>query len=101
MSKRLSLILKDADEAVIAPYLDAATAEFDMLRQWAELRGQTGIKNDATALRALLQAGVETVRNHALESGYAQLAEEFNAEPAQAERRVARARYTERTEARL
>lgn len=101
MSKRLSLILKDADEALIASYLDAATAEFDMLRQWAELRGQTGIKTEAAALRALLQAGVEAVRNHALESGYAQLAEEFNAEPAHAERRVARDRYTERTEARL
>lgn len=101
MSKRLSLILKDADEAVIAPYLDADTDAFDMLRQWAELRGQAGIKTEAAALRALLQAGVEAVRNHALESGYAQLAEEFNAEPAHVERRAARDRYTERTEARL
>lgn len=101
MSKRVSLILKDADEAVIAPYLDKDSDAFDMLKQWAEQRGQVGIKTEAAALRALLQAGIETVRNQALDNGYAQLAEEFNAEPAHIERRAARDRYTERTEGRL
>ncbi|KRQ23336.1 MULTISPECIES: hypothetical protein [unclassified Mycobacteroides] len=101
MSKRVSLILKDVDEAVIAPYLDEDSDAFEVLRQWAELRGQAGIKSEAAVLRVLLQAGVEAVRNHALEGGYSQLAQEFNAEGAHAERLAARARYTERTETHL
>jgi hypothetical protein len=35
MSKRVSLILKDADEAVVAPYLSEGSASFEALRLWA------------------------------------------------------------------
>ncbi|UHJ58583.1 hypothetical protein LT337_32560 (plasmid) [Mycolicibacterium fortuitum] len=101
MSKRVSLILKDADEAVIAPYLDEQSAAFEVLRQWASQRGEGDVKSEAGALRALLAAGAEALREHVLDAGYAHLASEFNSEPAHVERRTARDRYTRRTEAHL
>jgi len=101
MSKRRSLILKDADEVVIAPYLEKDSTAFEALRLWAIQHGEVDIKSEAGALRALLQAGVQAVRNHTLEVGYAQLAQEFNAEPAHRDRRGARDRYTARSEAHL
>lgn len=101
MSKRVSLILKDADQAAIAPYLTEGSAPFEVLRQWASQRGENDIKSEAGALRALLQAGAETLREHVLDAGYAQLAAEFNSEPARAERHAARDRYTRRTEPHL
>lgn len=101
MSKRVSLILKDADEAAIAPYLDEQSAAFEVLRQWASRRGEADIKSEAAALRALLQAGAEALREHVLDTGYAQLAAEFNSQPADAERKAGRERYARRTEARL
>ncbi|WP_225345681.1 MULTISPECIES: hypothetical protein [Mycobacteriaceae] len=101
MSKRVSLILKDADEAAIAPYLSEGSASFEVLRQWANKHGEKDIKSEAAALRALLQAGAEALREQVLDTGYAQLAEEFNNEPAHTERRAARDRYARRTEANL
>lgn len=100
MSKRVSLILKDADEAVLAPYLDEDSPAFEVLRQWASQRGQTDIKSEAATLRALLQAGAEAISEHVLEAGYASLADEFNNAADSAERKTARKRYTLRTEAR-
>ncbi len=99
MSKRVSLILKDADEAIIAPYLSEGSASFEALCQWASQRGDSDIKSEAAALRALLQAGAEALRERVLDAGYAQLAAEFNSQPARAERHAARDRYTRRTEA--
>ncbi|MGH3561214.1 MAG: hypothetical protein ACRDTN_05260 [Mycobacterium sp.] len=101
MSKRVSLILKDADEAAIAPYLNDGSASFEVLRQWASQRGEGDIKSEASALRALLQAGVEALGERVLDAGYAQLAAEFNNKPARTERRAARDRYVRRTEASL
>jgi hypothetical protein len=103
MSKRVSLILKDADEAVIAPYLTEGSPSFEVLRQWASQRGEgeSDIKSEAGALRALLQAGAEALREHVLDAGYAHLAAEFNSEPAHAERQAARDRYARRTEGHL
>jgi hypothetical protein len=101
MSKRVSLILKDADEAAIAPYLSEGSASFEALRQWASQRGESDIKSEAGALRALLQAGTEALRERVLDAGYTQLAAEFNSEPARAERQAARDRYVHRTEAGL
>lgn len=89
----MSLILKDADEAAIAPYLSEGSASFEALRQWANQRGGSDIKSEASALRALLDAGAEALRERVLDAGYAQLAAEFNSEPAPAERREARDRY--------
>lgn len=94
----MSLILKDGDQAVIAPYLEEGSASFEALRQWASQRGGGEIRSEAGVLRALLQAGAEALREQALDAGYADLAEEFNAEPAHRERRAARDRYARRTE---
>lgn len=96
MSKRVSLILRDADEEVLAPYLSEGSAAFEALRQWAGQRGRGDIKSEAGALRALLQAGVEALGERVLDAGYAALATEFNSEPASAERRIPR-RHTRRT----
>ena len=101
MSKRVSLILQDADEAAIGPYLHEGTASFEVLRQWASQHGESDIKSEAGALRALLQAGAEALGQLVLDSGYADLASEFNSEPAHAERRAARDRYVLRTETHL
>jgi hypothetical protein len=100
MSKRVSLILKDADEAVIAPYLSEGSAEMDAVRSWAKQRG-IAVTSEAAALRVLLQAGAEAIQEAVLETGYASLATEFNSPTQNVERRTARARYAERTDARL
>lgn len=99
MGKRVSLILKDDDVAAIAPYLDEQSVSFAVLRQWANQRGDSDVKSEAGALRALLHAGVEALREHVLDAGYAELAGEFNSPPAGAERKAARDRYVRRTEA--
>ncbi|WP_237752758.1 hypothetical protein [Mycolicibacterium aromaticivorans] len=101
MSKRVSLILKDADEAAIEPYLNEGSVAFEVLRQWASRHGEADIKSEAAALRVLLQAGAEALQEHVLDAGYASLAGEFNSEPAHAERRSARDRYARRTERHL
>ena len=101
MSKRVSLILGDSDEAVIAPYLSQGSPAYEVLRHWASQRpGADDIKSEAAALRALLQAGAEALQEHVLDAGYAQLAAEFNSESANVERRTARDRYARRTEGR-
>lgn len=100
MSKRVSLILKDADEAVLAPYLSDGTAEMAAVQSWAQRHGIT-VTSEAAVLRVLLQAGAEAIRESVLASAYADLAEEFNAPEPEAERRAARGRYAERTDARL
>ena len=101
MSKRVSLILGDSDEAAIGPYLDQGSPAFEVLRLWAsEHDVADDIKSEAAALRALLQAGAEALKEHVLDVGYAQLATEFNTEPSNVERRAARDRYVRRTEGR-
>lgn len=97
MSKRVSLILKDSDEAALAPYLREGSVGFEALRQWAGQRGEGEIKSEAGALRALLQAGAEAVGERVLDAGYAELATEFNSESANAERRTARGRHARRS----
>ncbi len=99
MSKRVSLILRAADEAAIAPFLDPENPSFDTLRRWVRDRGDLEVRSEAAALRALLQAGAEMLGEQALEAGYRQFAEEFNADHADAERRAARSRYARRTDA--
>jgi len=102
MSKRVSLILGDSDEAAIGPYLTEGSPAFEVLRHWAIQHDiAEDIKSDAAALRTLLRAGADALTEHALELGYAQLATELNVEPSNVERRAARDRYARRTESRL
>lgn len=101
MSKRVSLTLGAPDEAAIGPYLNVGSVAFEVLRRWASEHGVADdIKSKAAVLRALLQAGAETLNEHVLDVGYAQLAAEFKAEPSNAERRAARDRYARRAESR-
>jgi len=104
MGKRVSLILKDADEAEIAPYLREGSASFEALRVFARKRGDGDIRSEAAALRALLQAGAEALREAVLDVGYAELAAELNTpefKAAEPEFREARRRYARRTDAHL
>ena len=101
MSKRVSLILGDSDEAAIGPYLEEGSPSFDVLRRWAsEHNLANDIESEAAALRALLRAGAEALRERVLDEGYAQLATEFNTEASNVERRAPRDRYARRTDSR-
>ncbi|MGC5027705.1 hypothetical protein ACLQ3K_23380 [Tsukamurella sp. DT100] len=101
MSKRVSLILRDSDEAAISPFLTAGSPAAEALRRWASEHGAGDVKSEASSLRALLQAGAAALQEQAVEDGYAQLAEEFNSSEHNASRRAARDRYVTRREAGL
>jgi hypothetical protein len=101
MSKRVSLILRDSDEAAISPFLTEGSPAAATLRRWATEHGVGDVRSEASGLRALLQAGAAALREQAIEDGYAQLAEEFNANEGDAVRRAARDRYIARREAGL
>jgi hypothetical protein len=101
MSKRVSLILGDADEQAIAPFIQSGTGQHEILRLWAARHGDPSVKSEASALRALLQAGVEALRDEVLDAGYADLAAAFSGEVERSERRAARDRYVTRTDASL
>ncbi len=101
MRKRVSLILGDADERAIRPFIEAGTDEHEMLRRWAAERGDQPVRSEASALRALLRAGAERLRDDALDTAYAGLAAIYSHDAQHTERRVARKRYTARTDANL
>ena len=99
MNKRVSLILGDLDMASISPFVQSGTDQFDALQRWAARHGESALKSEASALRALLRAGVEALRDDILEQGYAELASIYGSDVERAERRVARDRYAARTDA--
>lgn len=99
MTRRLSLILGDADEEKVGPFIQGDTSENAVLRRWAAAHGVGSVNSEAAALRLLLQAGVEALTEHVLDEGYAQFAQEYGSPTAREERRSARERYVSRTEA--
>lgn len=99
MGKRVSLILGDVDERSILPFIQAGTDQYEVLRRWAARHGDPAVKSEASALRALLQAGIEALRDEVLEQGYAELASIYNRDAEREERRTARDRYAARTDA--
>lgn len=90
----MSLILRDADEATIAPFLDRGTPAFEILRQWARDSAYASgdISSDAAILRILLRVGAEAFHQQMLDAGYTQLASEFNSASTRIERLAARDR---------
>lgn len=92
MSKRVSLILRDADEAMIAPFLHRGSPAFEVLRQWAHHNDYApgDISSDAAVLRILLRAGADAMHEQILDAAYAQLASEFNCATTRIERLAAR-----------
>jgi len=101
MSKRLSLILGDHDVALLERFTAAGTAEHSALEDWALAHVMEPVSSEAAALRILLKAGAGTVSEGIADVAYAQLALEYSADSAAAERRSARTRYADRTEAHL
>ena len=99
MSKRLSLTLTDAEEAILDVFADADSTEHRALRAWAE---RYGVRMDATMaearfLRLLLQAGASSLREEALEEGYAALAASMTSVDRD-ESAAMRRRYADRTD---
>lgn len=101
MSKRLSLILGEGDQATIEPFIRVGTEHHNALRRWAEAHGAGGVNSEAATLRVLLRAGAIALQDDVLDAGYAELAQVFSGEEERAERRTARDRYTARTDAAL
>jgi len=99
MSRRLSLILGDDEHVQLEPFLHAGSAQHQVLLRWASEHGVGSVTSDAAAIRVLLRAGVEALRDDALDAGYAELAEAYGGSDDRDERRVARDRYIKRTEA--
>lgn len=100
MSRRVSLILRDTDEAMIAPFLDRGSPAFEILRQWAHDSDYVSgdISSDAAILRVLLRVGAEAFHEQMLDAGYAQLASEFNSDSTSVERLAARGRSASQTD---
>lgn len=101
MTKRLSLILSEQDQQALAPFIEAGTGQNEALQRWAAAHGAGSVRSAAAALRVLLQAGVEALRDEVLDAGYTELARIYNGAEEGDERRSARARYLSRTEAAL
>lgn len=99
MTKRLSLILGDSDQLQLEPFIRAGTGQHQVLQRWAADHGVGPVNSEAGAIRALLQAGVEALRDDVLDDGYAELAQVFTGTEERDERRVARDRYVAGTEA--
>ncbi len=99
MTKRLSLILGEADESVLEPFIRSGTGQHRVLQRWAAEHGVGNVNSEAAAIRALLQAGADALRDDVLDDGYAELAQVYDETEAGDERRAARDRYVARTDA--
>lgn len=98
MTKRLSLILGEPERLALQPFTDPETDQRHALERWAAEHGVGAVSSEAAAIRALLLAGAEALRDDALDAGYADLAKQYNAPEARDERRAARDRYAARTD---
>lgn len=96
--RRVSLILSEADEAVISPYLSQDSPAAEALRRWTARQGWVSaeIPTEADVLRALLRAGADALHEQALDVGYGKLASDFAELSADADRRAARDRHAQR-----
>jgi hypothetical protein len=101
MTKRLSLILGEGDQRLLEPFIHAGRGQHQVLQRWAAEHGAGPVNSEAAAIRVLLQAGVEALRDDVLDEGYAELAQIYEGAEERDERRTARDRYVARTEANL
>ena len=99
MAKRLSLILGDGDQLALEPFVRPDTDQHRVLQRWAADHDFGAVNSEAAALRALLRAGVEALRDDVLDAGYAELAKDYASDEERTQRRAARDRYISRTEA--
>ncbi|MDV6277527.1 hypothetical protein R3Q06_28965 [Rhodococcus erythropolis] len=95
--KRLPVTLDVDDQAELAVFSDPDRLESGILREWAQQHSITVRDNSESGIvRALLRAGAESLREKALEAGYAELAKD-QAEGL-GEQRTRRNRYAERVD---
>jgi len=99
MTKRLSLILGESDQLTLEPFIRPGTGQHRVLQHWASQHGAGSVNSEAAAIRVLLQAGAEALRDEVLDAGYAELAQVYGSAEEREERRTARDRYVARTEA--
>jgi len=94
--KRLSVTLEPDDESAVTTF-QAEGSERDALVSWAVQHGvdPRAVQSEAGVLRVLLRAGAETLREHALDRGYARMASSEVED--QAENREARSRHLARS----
>ena len=90
--------MTDVDQQAVAPWISAGTVEHETLRAWATARGEHVSTTEASALRVLLRAGIEQLRESALEAAYDELAEDLGQPDLAEDRRAARDRYAARTD---
>ncbi|KZF09148.1 hypothetical protein A2J03_03115 [Rhodococcus sp. EPR-157] len=75
--KRLPVTLDSEDQAEVAVFSDPNRLESAILREWAQQNHITVRDNSESGIvRALLRAGAESLREKALETGYAALAKD-------------------------
>ncbi|MGB2719994.1 MAG: hypothetical protein WBG53_18850 [Rhodococcus sp. (in: high G+C Gram-positive bacteria)] len=75
--KRLPVTLDSDDQAEVAVFSDPNRAESVVLRAWAQ-QNHIAVRDNSESgiVRALLRAGAESLREKALEAGYAELAKD-------------------------
>lgn len=72
--KRLPVTLEHSDEREIESFLAADRPEGEMLRAWAQEHQMTVFASQSGILRLLARVGAESLRQRAIEAGYAKLA---------------------------
>jgi hypothetical protein len=94
-NKRLPVTLEQTDEREIESFLDAGRPESEMLRAWAHAHEMTVLDSQSGVLRILARVGAESLRERAIEAGYAKLATQASNEE-DTDRRQRRDRNRER-----
>lgn len=97
-TRRISVTLDLPEQQAIELFGDPTRPEHATLEAFAATRGLTlRDESDAAVLRTLIRAGVEALREQALEQGYERLAEaqEADREERRARRNCALARHAE------
>ncbi len=95
--KRLPVTLDSDDQAEVAVFSDPNRLESVILREWAHQNHIVVRDNSESGIvRALLRAGAESLREKALEAGYAELAKDQT--EGLGEQRARRNRYIEQVD---
>lgn len=100
MVKRTTVTFDERDQGAIASVSDPDRAEWTALVEAAAEKG-IAVKpgaSEATIIRALVHAGADALRERALESGYAELADLWPELHDTEETRERRRRYAERVD---
>lgn len=96
----MSVTLDRDDETVMERFAQAGTDERTALLAWAGEHGVpvSAVSSDAALIRALLRVGAESLREQALDAGYAELAAAAETSEEHAEVRRARQRHIDHVE---